>query len=72
MRHFCMGWVVFVLRSSWLLYVFNKQRGRDTGLSQVIKKVTWMPGMVAQAFNSSTWEAEADRFLSLRSAWSTK
>ena len=30
------------------------------------------PGVVAHAFNSSTWEAEAGRFLSSRPAWSTK
>jgi hypothetical protein len=30
------------------------------------------PGVVAHAFNLSTWEAEAGRFLSLRPAWSTK
>jgi hypothetical protein len=29
-------------------------------------------GVVAQAFNPSTREAEADGFLSLRPAWSTK
>jgi hypothetical protein len=29
-------------------------------------------GVVAQAFNPSTREAEAGRFLSLRPAWSTK
>jgi hypothetical protein len=28
--------------------------------------------VVAHAFNPSTWEAEASRFLSLRPAWSTK
>ena len=28
--------------------------------------------VVAHAFNPSTWEAEADGFLSLRSAWSTE
>jgi hypothetical protein len=29
-------------------------------------------GVVVHAFNSSTWEAEAGGFLSLRPAWSTK
>jgi hypothetical protein len=29
-------------------------------------------GVVAHAFNFSIWEAEAGRFLSLRTAWSTK
>jgi hypothetical protein len=30
------------------------------------------PGMVAHAFNPSTWEAEAGEFLSSRPAWSTE
>jgi hypothetical protein len=30
------------------------------------------PGVVAHAFNPSTWEAEAGGFLSLKPAWSTK
>jgi hypothetical protein len=29
-------------------------------------------GVVAHAFNSSTWEAEAGEFLSSRPAWSTE
>jgi hypothetical protein len=35
-----------------------------------IKSPGW-PGMVAHAFNPSTWEAEAGGFLSSRPAWST-
>jgi major histocompatibility complex class I len=30
------------------------------------------PGVVAHAFNPSTWDAEAEGFLSLRPAWSTE
>jgi major histocompatibility complex class I len=30
------------------------------------------PGVVAHAFNPSTWEAEAGGFLSSRTAWSTE
>jgi hypothetical protein len=30
------------------------------------------PGVVAHAFNPSTWEAEAGGFLSSRPAWSTE
>jgi hypothetical protein len=30
------------------------------------------PGMVAHAFNPSTWEAEAGGFLSSRPAWFTE
>jgi hypothetical protein len=31
-----------------------------------------MAGVVVHAFNRSTWEAEAGRFLSSRPAWSTE
>ena len=33
---------------------------------------SWVPGVVAHAFNPSTWEAEAGGFLSSRPAWSTE
>jgi major histocompatibility complex class I len=35
-------------------------------------KTSIQPGVVAHAFNPSTWEAEAGGFLSLRPAWSTE
>ena len=35
-------------------------------------KISREPGVVAHAFSPSTWEAEADGFLSSRPAWSTK
>jgi hypothetical protein len=35
-------------------------------------KESLQPGMVAYAFNPSTWEAEAGEFLSSRPAWSTE
>jgi hypothetical protein len=45
-------------------------RGKLITLSEAKKKLE--PGVVAYAFNHSTREAEADRFLSSRPAWSTK
>jgi hypothetical protein len=36
------------------------------------KKKRMKPGVVAHAFNPSTWEAEAGEFLTSRPAWSTK
>jgi hypothetical protein len=37
-----------------------------------VKKKKFEAGVVAHAFNPSTWEAEAGGSLSLRPAWSTK
>jgi hypothetical protein len=42
------------------------------GIYSEIISLQIAPGVVAHAFNPSTWEAEADGFLSLRLAWSTK
>jgi hypothetical protein len=38
----------------------------------LFKKLYTKPSVVAHAFNPSTWEAEAGRFLSSRPAWSTE
>jgi hypothetical protein len=40
--------------------------------SLIVKVSSFSQAMVVHAFNPSTWEAEAGRFLSLRPAWSTK
>jgi hypothetical protein len=40
-------------------------------INYILKELN-KPGVVAHAFNPSTWEAEAGRFLSSRPAWSTK
>jgi hypothetical protein len=40
--------------------------------SVLCKKMSANPGVVMHAFNPSTWEAEAGRFLSSRTAWSTE
>jgi hypothetical protein len=41
-------------------------------MSAYLSKLNLVPGVVAHAFNPSTWEAEAGGFLSLRPAWSTE
>jgi hypothetical protein len=38
------------------------------GLNSPMKRLR-LPGVVAHAFNPSTWEAEAGQFLSSRPAW---
>jgi hypothetical protein len=37
-----------------------------------IQEANEMPDVVAHTFNSSTWEAEAGKFLSSRPVWSTE
>jgi hypothetical protein len=44
--------------------------GRRCSKLHSFKVLLW--SVVAHAFNPSTWEAEAGRFLSLRPAWSTE
>jgi hypothetical protein len=42
------------------------------GPQKVLKKYWLSWAVVAHAFNPSTWEAEAGRFLNSRPAWSTE
>jgi hypothetical protein len=44
-------------------YIFKKQQQQQQNNSRAL---------VAHAFNPSTWEAEAGRFLSSRPVWSTE
>ena len=44
----------------------------ETNQIETKRTIQREPGVVVHAFNPSTWEAEAGRFLSLRPAWSTK
>jgi hypothetical protein len=46
-------------------------RGNFTGWTCVKSKES-RRGVVAHAFNPSTWEAEAGEFMSSRPAWSTE
>ena len=57
-------------RHQWKVGVFSQLD--DVGLLLAFKSTRGVPGVVAHAFNPSTWEAEAGRFLSSRPAWSTK
>jgi hypothetical protein len=41
-------------------------------LTFIFNCVCVWPGVMANAFNPSTWEAEAGEFLSLRPVWSTE
>ena len=56
----------------FMLYVFNFLYHSDVPsiFLLYVKYLSWV--VVAHAFNSSTWEAEAGRFLILSPSWSTK
>jgi hypothetical protein len=56
-------WGVYLVKVATLKQKYKK--------ANTIKKGQ-VPGVMAHAFNASTWEAEAGRFLSSRPAWSTK
>jgi hypothetical protein len=63
----------------WKMSLFHSRFGKrfkvlsngDANNTCPVEKIT-LPGVVAHAFNPSTWEAEAGGFLSSRTAWSTE
>ena len=58
--------------------VCRRENGKEDNIWSVNKVINkkqnkkTQPGMVAHIFNPSTWEPEADEFLSSRPAWSTE
>jgi hypothetical protein len=51
----------------------KKKRKKEKKIGpEQIKNIIHEPGVVVHAFNPSTWEADAGRFLSSRPAWSTQ
>jgi hypothetical protein len=63
--------------STWALCFINatgstRKPGKEWDSVACLKKMAVEPGVVAHAFNPSTWEAEAGGFLSSRPAWSTE
>jgi hypothetical protein len=47
----------------------EKKKEKEIMTPHLLKSEDNRQAVVAQAFNPSTWEAEAGRFLSLRPAW---
>jgi hypothetical protein len=57
------------------IYMFKYKIGNmifESGYQASTLKTSWSGAVVAHTLNSSTWEAEAGRFLSSRSGWSTE
>jgi hypothetical protein len=54
-------------RQSIVLELYCRKREREK-----VKRGRQRPGVVAHAFNTRTWEAEAGRLLSSRPVWSTE
>jgi hypothetical protein len=52
--------------------ICKKGKHQHGVMSQECKNICLKPGVVARAFNPSTWEAKTGGFLSLRPAWSTE
>jgi hypothetical protein len=55
-----------------MVYSQSQHSGGRSVESLTVRGQSGKPGVVACAFNPSTWEAEAGGFLSSRPAWSTK
>jgi hypothetical protein len=59
------------IKKNTLIWDFTNTEVLQPALQNILERMP-TPGVVAQAFNPSTWEAEAGRFLSSRPAWSTE
>jgi hypothetical protein len=55
-----------------MFVIMLMRKERKTDIDNHIKNKSLKPGVVAHAFNPSTWEAEAGEFLSSSPAWSTE
>jgi hypothetical protein len=53
-------------------FFLKEEVKKDSKMAQWLKTLAVSWAVVAHAFNPSTWEAEAGRFLSSRPAWSTE
>jgi hypothetical protein len=56
----------------WEIDWINSALSQNAEGRALIQNSESMPGVVAHAFNPSTWEAEAGGFLSSRPVWPTK
>jgi hypothetical protein len=59
-------------REQWECGAQFREKNTAIGLQQCAHKKLLSQTVVVHTFNPSTWEAEAGRFLSLRTAWSTE
>jgi hypothetical protein len=58
--------------SGVFIHLYNHLHKQLYVMFLMTRNLTPKPGVVAHAFNPSTWEAEPGGFLSSRPAWSTK
>jgi hypothetical protein len=62
--------VLFLAKIPPIMFISKEPEGNSWKFHLRSWVISW--AVVVHAFNPSTWEAEAGRFLSSRPAWSTK